>query len=332
MKTRFAFVGFRHGHIFDLLAGARENPEVEIVALCEEDEATRKQLAADGVAIPTHDCYETMLAEVPCDVIVTGDYYEKRGRLLIAALKAGKHVISDKPICTRLEELNEIERLAKEKGLQVGAQLDLRDAASMLGLRDAVRSGLIGEVVTVNVTAQHPLNLGKRPAWYFIPGCHGGTINDIGIHAFDIIPWMTGSRVAEVLAARDWNARATPYPHFKDSAQLMARLENGAGFLADFSYLAPTKLGFQEPNYWQITIHGTKGVASANYGAKEVRVVTDEDDTPRFIPAPEKANRKYLVDFLLCVAGRSGEASLTTEGVIAASREALSAQAAASAG
>jgi len=186
-------------------------------------------------------------------------------------------------------------------------------------------------VATVNITAQHPLNLGVRPAWYFEPGCHGGTINDIGIHAFDIIPWLTGKRVAEVLAAREWNAKATPFPHFMESAQLMGRLENGAGLLADFSYLAPTKLGFKEPSYWQFVVHGTKGVASVNLASSEVRVVSDEDEAPRLIPVPGKANRKYLEDLLLCIDGRSSEAALTTEGVLAASREALSAQALASA-
>jgi len=31
---------------------------------------------------------------------------------------------------------------------------------------------------------------GTRPAWYFEPGMHGGTLNDIAIHALDFIPWV----------------------------------------------------------------------------------------------------------------------------------------------
>lgn len=329
MKLRLAIVGFRHGHIFGLLAEAQASPDVEVVALCEEDEETRNKLAADGKIKITHSSYEQMLAEVPCDIIATGDYYEKRGRILIAALKAGKHVIGDKPLCTRLEELNEIEALSRSKGLQVGLQLDLRDAPAILGLRKVIRSGEIGDAVTVNITAQHPLNLGVRPAWYFVPGQHGGTINDIGIHAFDAIPWITGQRVTEIVGSRCWNARATEFPHFKECAQVMGRLANGGGLLADFSYLAPTTLGFKEPNYWQITIHGTKGVASVNYAAESVRVVTDSDTEPRHLPLPAKHEINYFKSFILCIRGCSGEATLTTEEVIQASREALEAQAAA---
>lgn len=329
MKLRFAFVGFRHGHVFDMLAAAEASPHIEVVARCEEDEATRESLKADGKIEITHTSYEQMLAEVPCDIIATGDVYGRRGAILITALKAGKHIIADKPLCTRLEELDEIEALAKSKGLQVGLQLDLRNASAMIGLRDAVQSGVIGEVVTVNVTAQHPLNLGVRPAWYFTPGEHGGTINDIGIHAFDIIPWITGHRVSKILASRSWNKKATEFPHFEDCAQLMGTLENGAGLLADFSYLAPTKLGFNDPKYWEITIHGTTGVASVNIASSAVRVVADSDTEPRLIPLPPKAQWKYLGDYLDSINGCSSEGSMTTASVLAATRESLQAQAAA---
>ena len=40
MKTRFAFAGFRHGHIIDLLTGVEERTDTEVVACCEEDAAT----------------------------------------------------------------------------------------------------------------------------------------------------------------------------------------------------------------------------------------------------------------------------------------------------
>ncbi|MCP4516547.1 MAG: EamA family transporter, partial [Delftia sp.] len=45
----------------------------------------------------------------------------------------------------------------------------------------------IGAVQTMSMSGQHPLRLGERPAWYFEPGRHGGTITDIGVHAVDLI-------------------------------------------------------------------------------------------------------------------------------------------------
>ncbi|MEZ4683286.1 MAG: hypothetical protein R2932_54665 [Caldilineaceae bacterium] len=57
-----------------------------------------------------------------------------------------------------------------------------------IGLRNLIRSGLIGEIHAINFGGQHPLMLDTRAAWYFEPGKHGGTINDIAIHAVDAIP------------------------------------------------------------------------------------------------------------------------------------------------
>ena len=84
--------------------------------------------------------------------------------------------------------------------------LDLRDSGAFITARWLIREGTVGDVHTVHITAQHPLLLDRRPKWYFEPGKQGGTLNDIGIHATDLIPWMTGRALAEIVAARAWNA------------------------------------------------------------------------------------------------------------------------------
>src|SRR5689334_13338973 len=124
---RVAFAGFRHGHVHSIYQLARARPDVEIVAAAEEDEATRAALQSAGTIDITHDSITAMLDAVPCDAVVVGDYYGRRGALLIESLHRGKHVLSDKPICTSLSELNEAETLAQAKRLVVGCQLDMRD-------------------------------------------------------------------------------------------------------------------------------------------------------------------------------------------------------------
>ena len=56
-----------------------------------------------------------MLDEVECDAVGVGDYFAKRGSIAIEALKRGKHVISDKPLCTSLDELAQIRELSQAK-------------------------------------------------------------------------------------------------------------------------------------------------------------------------------------------------------------------------
>ncbi|MBT3290794.1 MAG: Gfo/Idh/MocA family oxidoreductase [Victivallales bacterium] len=333
MSLRFAFAGFRHGHIFSLLGRVHQDPACELVAACEPDAATRVELAASGKVEITHESLADLLADTPCDVVAIGDYYGARGDLAIQALEAGKHVVVDKPLCTSLDELNRIESLAKAKGLAVGCQLDMRAGPTRQTLHRIVQSGEIGEVLTVSFSGQHPLMYGSRADWYFQPGCHGGTINDIGIHAMDLIPWVTGREITEVTAARAWNGKTPQAPHFDDCGQMMLRLDNGGGVLGDVSYLAPDACGYSQRQYWRFTIHGTKGVAEIRGGDPNVMVANHTDKEPREIPGEASPNaRDYFADFRACAEGRPEEADLTTALVLRAARLALTVQHAAEQG
>jgi predicted dehydrogenase len=327
MKTRFAFAGFRHSHVLDLLTGVEERDDTELVACCEEDAAARDVLSKQGRVKITHPDFATMLRDVDAEVIAIGDYYAKRGALAIAALEAGKHVLSDKPLCTTLEEQTAIERLALERGRSVFLQLDSRTYGAWLTLREIIRAGEIGEVATIRIDGQHPLLLGTRPGWYFEPGKHGGTINDIAIHAFDFVPWMTGHGWRRIVGARSWNAKPREILHFHDCAQFLAELDNGAGVSVDVSYLAPDQLGYQLPYYWRLTVHGTRGMAETYLMAKEVTVITDTDTSPQQRPVAAPKTRQYLADFLHEIRGTPELCELRTADCLRASRLALETQA-----
>lgn len=326
MKTRFAFVGFRHVHAFDLLSTVRDRLDCEIVACCEEDAATRDILARNGTADITHTKYEQMLDGVECDVVAVGDYYTARGPQVVEALRRGLHVIADKPLCHTLSEQAQIEDLSSKRNLSVGLQLDLRGAGPFIRLRDVIRSGELGRIHTVSISGQHPLMLATRPAWYFEPGKHGGTINDIGIHVFDIVPWLTGSAWKDVIAARTWNAKAKEFPHFHDAAQFVGVLESGAGIMADVSYLAPDKTGYQNPHYWRFTVHGQNGLAETHYGALHVKVALDHYEAIEQRPVGPPIHRRYFTDFLNEMRGHHDPCDLRTADVLRASRLALEAQ------
>ncbi len=326
MNNRIAFAGLRHPHIFSLWDKAAIHPGCEIVAACEPDAATREALRAEGKHAVTHENFSHMLEESGCTIVAIGDVYADRGSLAIAALKAGRHVILDKPICTSLEELAEVERLARAGNLAVGCQLDLVEEPGIRALRAVIASGAIGRVCTITTLAQHPLRYGVRPGWYFEPGRHGGTINDIGIHLIDMAPWLTGSPWKETLLAREWNAKAIKEPHFRDCAQFYGVLEDGTACFTDVSYLAPDKAGYALPQYWRLTVHGTKGLAETSYGKPGAAVTTDDDSATRDVAAPADAPRGYLQDFLDEIGGNPNPDGITTPRVIRSSRHALQAQ------
>jgi predicted dehydrogenase len=329
MKTpcKVAFVGFRHGHIYSLLSQMNASQDFEVTAICEEDDDARQAAQASAKLVFTHTKFEALLKDAKCDVVAIGDYFAKRGSLAIQALHAGKHVISDKPLCTDLAELAEIERLAKSNRLRVGCMLDLRSSQAISCVKRLIEAGRLGRVTQILFTGQHPLNRDSRPEWYFEKGKHGGTITDIASHALDIIPWMTGAAFARVTAAREWQAFDVRSDYFKDAAQMMFVLGNGCGVMGDVSYSAPSTIGYQHPSYWRFTVWGTKGMVEFQAGSPSIRAYYDGAKEPETIAADGEQPKPYLQSFLDDLRGMPTE--LDTACVIAGARDVLLVQQAA---
>lgn len=253
---RLAIVGFRHGHVAAIYHTARRLEHVQIVACVEEDPAARNDIPAQLGVTLTHDSFQQVLDEVEFDALACVDYYARRGPLVIQALEAGKHVITDKPLCTRVEELQEIVGLARFKNLVVHVDLTMRYDPSVCTFTRLVREGAVGEVASATIFGQHPLSWGSRPAWYFEPGKHGGTINDIMVHGLDALRWATGREYTRVLSAAASAVPGSPAPEFfQQSAQCFLELSGGARVFADASYLAPAG----HPAHWRFFLWGSEG-------------------------------------------------------------------------
>ena len=144
---KLVIAGFRHGHVFELFGKSAGTPDCAVCACCEEDRETRENLKNHPAFAgkPLFDDFQTMLRDTECDAVGIGDYFGRRGSLAVAALKAGKHVIVDKPLCTDPAELAEIRALAHEKGLKVGLMLPLWSHGNTVAARDLIASGKLGD-------------------------------------------------------------------------------------------------------------------------------------------------------------------------------------------
>lgn len=322
MKKRIAFIGFRHSHIYGLYNFAKTSQAFEVAAVCEEDAITRQNLEKEGISF-THSDYKKLLDSVDCDVIAVGDYYARHGKIIISALNAGKHVITDKPVCTCIDEYNEIEKLTKIKNLKLGCMFDLRCSGNFIKLKELITTGEIGCPVTISINAQHPLALLVRPKWYFEKGMHGGTINDIGIHAVELALWLTDGKDIEILAAKEWNKKSHQYPHFKDAAQFMLMIDKNVGVMVDVSYLAPDKIAYSSENYWNVVIHGVKGYLETSCTMPDIYIATDTDESIRKISKSENRKFLYVNDFMREIEGCSENNGLTTEAVLKATKYTL---------
>ena len=316
-----AFAGFRHGHIFGLYNLVKENKKVNLIG-CFEENADAKKSAENNFNIEFNfNSYEEILNNKAVDIIAIGDYYGKRGKMVIDALKAGKHVICDKPICTDLAELEEIEKLSEEKSLQVCCMLDLRYLPQTLKVKKMIEEGIIGKVINANFTGQHCLDYGNRPGWYYENGKHGGTINDIAIHGVDIVRFITGKNLTKVNCAKTWNAFAGQEPQFKDCGQFMAEFED-MSVMADVSYAAPKFQGIL-PTYWDFYFWGTDGMIKFNMADTNIYLYKGTEEQ---IPC-ENVPCAYLDALLEEIEGK--ETIMNTKDILKSQRQVLTIQKAA---
>lgn len=332
MKRKIAFAGLRHGHINSLYQAVQNSSELEISAICEEFAPALEEFksAHPEISCPIYSSFDEMLANADCDIIATGDYYGKRGSIIIKALKNGKHVIADKPLCTSLQELDEIEKLAAEKNLCVGCMLDLRTCDTFAAARKIVLDGTLGKITQIQFGGQHPLLLNSRPKWYFEDGKHGGTINDIAIHAIDYIQWMTGMEIKNFVAARTWQAFDSGCDCFNDAAQFMLVLENGCGVMGDVSYAEPDSHGYKMPHYWRFTVWGTNGVLEFNCVENKLKAWINGATCAKEITPEPYTGANYLDCFLNEIDGKDAE--LNTKLILKRARQCLELQTSASIG
>ena len=321
-----AVCGLRHGHIYDLIRRCGSRPDAALLGAWEEDADALRAAREALPGLPFYETWESILTDSRVDIVAVGDYYGIRGQRIIQALAAGKHVISDKPVCTRLDELDEIERLCGERGLKLSCLLDLRYDPALRTAQRLVSSGQLGEIHDIAFTGQHPLSWGSRPGWYFEPGKHGGTFNDIAIHGLDAVRMIAGLRLEKVLCARGWNAFAREAHDFRDCAQAMAKLNNGAGLMLDVSYAAPDPCGYALPTYWRFTFWGERGFLEARLGDGYVTLALAGDKATRRVEA-EPVFGDALSDLLAEIEGK--EVLFDTRSTLAAARDALALQAAA---
>lgn len=291
-----AFVGFRHGHVQELWKMAQASKDICVLGGWEENAQARQAAQAWGVEF-AYDRLEDLLQDTRVDMVILGDCYGKRGAQAIAALKAGKHVLADKPLCTRMEELEEIRRLSEEKKLCVGCMLPLRYAGYAKTVRQIIDSGEWGRVRCGLYTGQHPLMYGSRPDWYFEKGMHGGTITDIAVHGVDLIRYLTGQEMERVEFARTWNAFAKAEPHFRDCGQFAYRLADGAGIMGDVSYASPDSFGYGLDNYWKFQLWLDGGKIEFGENLKEIRLYRNGETECRYLPV-ETAQEDCLADMV----------------------------------
>ena len=173
---------------------------------------------------------------------------EVRGPIIEAALRAGKHVLSQKPLALTLAEGERLAALADQLGLQLAVNQNGRWAPHFAWMREAVSAGLIGEVSSVDFTLHWDHHWICGTPFEDLPQL---VLADFAIHWFDIATAFFGERRAcRVFAAAVRSPRQRARPPFL--AHACAEFDGGQ---ATFAFNADTAFGQED----RTTIVGARG-------------------------------------------------------------------------
>lgn len=175
------------------LAAYRKNPEVEVVAFCD---INHDRLAAMGKKYGVTKCYtdmNRMFAEVPeIDAVSVCTWNSAHAACTIAALKAGKHVLCEKPMALNAAEAEAMEKAAKESGKLLMIGFVRRHGNDCKIVREFIDAGYFGELYYAKATY---LRRNGNPGGWFGDKSRsgGGPLIDLGVHVIDLSRYLFGN-------------------------------------------------------------------------------------------------------------------------------------------
>ncbi|MEL6640631.1 MAG: Gfo/Idh/MocA family oxidoreductase [Pseudomonadota bacterium] len=207
--------------------------------------------------VPRVASVEALLDDPEIDLILISCIPADRADFAIAAMHAGKDVMTDKPGCTTLAQLDQIKAAQAETGRIWSIDFSERfEVASMTRAAALVADGAIGKVVQTTGLGPHRLNLPSRPDWFFERDRYGGILCDIGSHQIDQFLFLTGNTDADIKRAHVANYANPDHPGLQDYGEIVLEAGDAHGFIR-VDWYTPDAL----PNWGdgRLTILGTEG-------------------------------------------------------------------------
>lgn len=214
-----------------------------------------------AVIAPGLDCtgagdIDAFLARDDIDIVTIATPSGAHGEIAIAAARAGKHCIIEKPMEITVERIDAIIAAHEAAGTYVGGIFNSRYNEAAQHLKKAAEAGRFGQLTFASALGpwwrdQAYYDDSDWKGTWALDG--GGAVMNQGIHSVDLLQWVVGSRVAEV------SARTATLAHegieVEDTAAASVRFECGAlGTIACTTSMWPG-------HFRSITVAGTKGTA-----------------------------------------------------------------------
>jgi UDP-N-acetyl-2-amino-2-deoxyglucuronate dehydrogenase len=256
---------------------------VDGLALAAVCDVVEERAAASGAeqGVPWYASYDEMLARADCDAVAICTPSGLHPRQGIAAAARGKHVISEKPMATRLDEADALVDACDRAGVHLFVVKQNRLNPAVQLLRRAVDKGRFGRIYMSNTTVRwsRPQEYYDQAPWRGTWELDGGAFMNQASHYVDLVQWLVGP-VESVLAKTATLARQI---EAEDTGVAILKFRSGA-----IGTIEVTMLTYPRNLEGSITILGERG--SVKIGGTAVNRVehwtfAEYDDDDKLVEA-----------------------------------------------
>lgn len=239
------FWGKNHARIF------KELEETELLAVCDIN-AERAKNVAKQFNVKAYTSVGKMLQRKDIEAVSICTWSTKLAKGALIALKAGKHVLVEKPMATNVKQAEKLLMTAEERGLHLTVGFLMRFIPGIQHIRDAIENKMIGNLVcaTAKRVSEWPERIGDV-----------GVVKDTAIHDIDIARYLFGEDPIAVYA----KTGKMKNKKFEDYAQIMLTFESGKSAFIESNWLTPYKTR-------TLVVTGSKAIMKLDYITQELRI------------------------------------------------------------
>lgn len=286
MNLKYAIIGC--GRISPNHISAAIKNNLDIVALCDIEELkmdeTIKEFDLQQNTKKYID-YKEMLKNEKPDLVAICTESGKHGKIALDCIEAGSNLIIEKPIALSLEEADQIIEKANEKNIKVSACHQNRFNKSVQKIREAVEENRFGRMLhgTAHIRWNRGEDYYKQAPWRGTWEQDGGALMNQCIHNIDLLRWMMGDEITEVVGMTD--NMMHDFIDAEDLGMALIKFGNGSyGMIEGTTNIYPKNL--EETLY----LFGDKGTVKA--GGKSVNLI-EEWQFADNLDDPEAVKEEY---------------------------------------
>ena len=225
MTVGWGFIGASTIAREHVLNAVRVHGEGEVVAIMSSDAERARSMAADhGIAKATTSL-EELVRSPDVDAVYISTTNELHCAQTLAAARAGKHVLCEKPLALSVDDAREMVRACRAAGVVMGTNHHLRNAGAHRAMREAIRAGRIGRPIAARV--MHAVSLPPHLRGWRVhrPEAGAGVILDITVHDADTLRFVLDDDPVEVTAMSQSAGMAAP--GIEDGVMGITRFSSG---------------------------------------------------------------------------------------------------------